>query len=100
MTAQGRARATALPPRPLPAEIADSGGARLSPKKAFAPGGPESRRQDAFGSTRAVGKVLFNEYLFPFEAVSLVLLVAVVGGIAIARPHHRPEDDQKGAAAA
>jgi hypothetical protein len=35
--------------------------------------------------------VLFNQYLFPFEAVSLVLLVAVVGGLAVARPHVREE---------
>jgi NADH:ubiquinone oxidoreductase subunit 6 (subunit J) len=39
-----------------------------------------------FGSTRAIGSVLFNDYLFPFEAVSVVLLVAVVGALAIARP--------------
>lgn len=39
-----------------------------------------------FGSTRAVGKVLFTDYLFPFEAISIVLLVAVVGAIAVARP--------------
>ena len=42
-----------------------------------------------FGSTRAIGDVLFKSYLFPFEAVSLVLLIAVVGAIAVARPHHR-----------
>ena len=39
-----------------------------------------------WGSTRALGKVLFTDYLFPFEAVSLVLLVAVVGAVAVARP--------------
>jgi NADH-quinone oxidoreductase subunit J len=39
-----------------------------------------------FGSTKAVGKVLFTDYLFAFEAISIVLLVAVVGAIAIARP--------------
>jgi NADH-quinone oxidoreductase subunit J len=39
-----------------------------------------------FGSTKAVGKVLFTDYLFPFEAISIVLLIAVVGAIAIARP--------------
>lgn len=50
------------------------------------------RRQDDWGSTRAVGKVLFREYLFPFEAVSLVLLVAVVGGIALSRPHREPDE--------
>ena len=40
-----------------------------------------------FGSVKGVGYTLFTEYLFPFEAVSLVLLVAVVGAIAVARPH-------------
>ena len=41
---------------------------------------------DDWGSTAAVGMNLFNDYLFPFEAVSLTLLIAVVGAIAIARP--------------
>jgi len=44
-----------------------------------------------FGSTAAVGKVLFQDYIFPFEAVSIVLLVAVVGAIAVARPHEKRE---------
>ncbi len=74
-------------PSPQPVEVVVKGGAAEHPGKAPA-------REDAFGSTRSVGKVLFNEYLFPFEAVSLVLLVAVVGGIAVARPHQR--DDEAG----
>jgi NADH-quinone oxidoreductase subunit J len=74
-------------PRPEPVASAIKGGAAEHPGKA-------PPREDAFGSTRAVGKVLFNQYLFPFEAVSLVLLVAVVGGIAVARPHHREEEDK------
>lgn len=43
-----------------------------------------------FGSTMAVGQNLFTSYLFPFEAVSLVLLIAIVGAIAVARPHEKP----------
>lgn len=43
-----------------------------------------------FGSTMAVGHNLFTDYLFPFEAVSLVLLIAIVGAIAVARPHEKP----------
>lgn len=39
-----------------------------------------------FGTVEGVGYTLFSKYLFPFEAVSIVLLVAVVGAIAIARP--------------
>ena len=44
-----------------------------------------------FGSTRAVGDTLFHEYLFPFEAVSIVLLIAIVGALAVARPHAKRE---------
>ena len=76
-------------PRPDPVAVVVKGGAAEHPGKA-------PPREETFGSTRAVGKVLFNQYLFPFEAVSLVLLVAVVGGIAVARPHQREEP--KGAA--
>jgi NADH-quinone oxidoreductase subunit J len=39
-----------------------------------------------WGSTAAVGKELFTRGLFPFEAISILLLIAVVGAIAIARP--------------
>ena len=45
-----------------------------------------------FGSVRGVGHTLFTDYLFPFEAVSLVLLVAVVGAIALARPVRETEE--------
>ena len=48
----------------------------------------------AWGSVRAVGMDLFGPGLFPFEAISILLLVAVVGAIAIARPLH--EDSQTG----
>lgn len=36
---------------------------------------------DGFGSPKAVGEVLFNEYLLPFEVTSILLLVAIVGAI-------------------
>jgi NADH-quinone oxidoreductase subunit J len=44
-----------------------------------------SERVD-WGSVKAVGTDLFGPGLFPFEAISILLLVAVVGAIAIARP--------------
>lgn len=59
--------------------------------------GQRPPRDDDWGSTRSVGKALFREYLFPFEAVSLVLLVAVVGGIALSRPQHREDPDEAAA---
>ena len=41
-----------------------------------------------FGTTKAIADVLFGSYLFPFEAVSLVLLIAVVGALVLAHPGH------------
>jgi NADH-quinone oxidoreductase subunit J len=45
-----------------------------------------------WGSIGAVGTDLFGPGLFPFEAISILLLVAVVGAIAIARPLHDDGD--------
>jgi len=39
----------------------------------------------AFGTVKAVGRVLFTEYLLPFEATSLLLLVAIVGAVVVAK---------------
>jgi NADH-quinone oxidoreductase subunit J len=38
-----------------------------------------------FGSIEAVGRELFSDYLYPFEVISLVLLVAVVGVVLLAK---------------
>jgi NADH-quinone oxidoreductase subunit J len=46
-----------------------------------------------WGGVQAVGTDLFNGGLFPFEAISILLLVAVVGAIAIARPLNDPAGD-------
>lgn len=42
-----------------------------------------------FGNVAAVGRLLFSDFLFPFEAISLLLLAAVVGGVVLARPPTR-----------
>jgi NADH-quinone oxidoreductase subunit J len=36
---------------------------------------------ESFGSPASVGRLLFSEYLVPFELVSILLLVAMVGTI-------------------
>ncbi len=46
-----------------------------------------------WGSVKAVGTDLFGPGLFPFEAISILLLVAVVGAIAIARPLHEDQNN-------
>jgi NADH-quinone oxidoreductase subunit J len=38
-----------------------------------------------FGTTEMVAKALFTDYLLPFEATSILLLVAVVGAVVLAR---------------
>lgn len=53
---------------------------------------------NAWGSTKAVGLALFGDGLFPFEAISLLLLIAVVGAIAIARPLKDDEESATDAA--
>lgn len=35
--------------------------------------------------TKAIGSVLYTQYIFPFEIASLVLLIAVVGAIVLAK---------------
>jgi len=35
--------------------------------------------------TKALGKLLYTEFLFPFEIASLILLVAVIGAIVLAK---------------
>jgi NADH-quinone oxidoreductase subunit J len=49
--------------------------------------GPVSTQPMALGvgNTQALGQALYTRYLFPFEITSLVLLVAIVGAIVIAR---------------
>jgi NADH-quinone oxidoreductase subunit J len=35
--------------------------------------------------TKSIGKILYTEYLFPFEIASLILLIAIVGAIVLAK---------------
>ncbi|MDA8082543.1 MAG: NADH-quinone oxidoreductase subunit J [Nitrospiraceae bacterium] len=39
--------------------------------------------------TKVLGQVLYTEYLFPFEIASLVLLIAVIGAIVLAKKRMR-----------
>jgi NADH-quinone oxidoreductase subunit J len=47
-----------------------------------------------FGTVSSVGALLFSDFLFPFEAISLLLLVAVIGGVMLTR--HVREDSSSG----
>ncbi len=37
------------------------------------------------GTPASIGNVLFNDYLLPFEAISLLLLVAIIGSVILAK---------------
>lgn len=64
-----------------------------NPTTAVAAPGPTPEGH-AWGSVRAVGTDLFGPGLFVFEAISILLLIAVVGAIAIARPLHEGQDNE------
>ncbi|HXX58287.1 MAG TPA: NADH-quinone oxidoreductase subunit J [Thermodesulfovibrionales bacterium] len=49
--------------------------------------GPEIVRAET--NTKVLGRILFTEYLYPFEIVSLILLVALVGAIVLAKRNLR-----------
>ncbi len=48
------------------------------------PGGDTKIIGDGFGGVKEVGMVLFKNWLLPFEIVSILLLVALVGAVVLA----------------
>lgn len=46
---------------------------------------PELHFQDVAGSARQVGKTLFTQYLLPFELVSILLILAILAAVALAK---------------
>ena len=48
------------------------------------PGGEISIVDPNFGGVKEVGQVLFSKWLLPFEIVSILLLVALVGAVVLA----------------
>jgi NADH-quinone oxidoreductase subunit J len=51
--------------------------------------GPPPAVSEVFGSVASVGDLLFRDFLYPFEAISLLLLVAIVGGVVVSRSHQK-----------
>jgi NADH-quinone oxidoreductase subunit J len=51
----------------------------------------------SYGTVGAVGDVLFREFLFPFEAISLLLLVAIVGGVVVSRSARKASEEVEAA---
>lgn len=49
----------------------------------FAPGGEGAGGEVAEDNTRALGSVLYTQYVYPFELAAVVLLVAIVAAVAL-----------------
>ncbi|HHL40407.1 MAG TPA: NADH-quinone oxidoreductase subunit J [Deltaproteobacteria bacterium] len=54
----------------------------LRGRLSVAPGGYDE--QALLENTEVMGRLLYTKYIFPFEVVSLLLLVALVGGVVLA----------------
>ena len=52
---------------------------------------------EKFGTVAEVGDMLFRQFLYPFEAISLLLLVAIVGGVVVSRSHQKEVAAQRAA---
>ena len=40
-----------------------------------------------YGTLHSIGELLFSNYLIPFELTSVLLLVAIIAAVSLARPH-------------
>jgi len=47
-------------------------------------------------ATEALARILFDEYVLPFEVVSVLLLAAVIGGVFIAKREDKPGERESG----
>jgi NADH-quinone oxidoreductase subunit J len=54
---------------------------------------------ETFGTVGSIGDLLFRDFVYPFEAISLLLLVAIVGGVIVSRSHQKELDAERAAAA-
>jgi NADH-quinone oxidoreductase subunit J len=52
---------------------------------AHRPGTPRTAEATGAGTVEAIGRLLFTDYLFPFELTSVLLLAAMVGVLLLAR---------------
>jgi NADH-quinone oxidoreductase subunit J len=61
----------------------------ISSKRSYFISKSQTDYVDVFGSASAIGRLLFNEYTFIFEILSLVLLIGLTGATALARKHRQ-----------
>lgn len=75
-------------PADLVAELRDEPGAFIS-RSAFSRLDPSVQRRvpgaEVYGNNRDVADSIFSQYIVPFEAVSVLLLAALIGAVVVAR---------------
>jgi NADH-quinone oxidoreductase subunit J len=57
--------------------------------------GPPPPAGFTYGTVATVGAALFRDFVLPFEAISLLLLVAIVGGVIVSRSAHTTEQAEE-----
>jgi len=55
------------------------------------PWGDHAADYDQMQNTKEIGKALFTQYVIPFELTSVLLLVALVGSIILAKEEDKSE---------
>jgi len=59
---------------------------RITGLDKIAIGGPSVMNgKEVFGNPQAVGQLLFRDYLLPFEVTSILVLIAIMGAVVLAR---------------
>ncbi|MFM2284651.1 MAG: hypothetical protein RLZZ543_148 [Bacteroidota bacterium] len=48
---------------------------------------PATQITESFGTAKGVGKVLFNDFLLPFEVSSILFISAMVGAVILGKKH-------------
>jgi NADH-quinone oxidoreductase subunit J len=61
----------------------------------FVTPGAEVPAGSDFGTAQSLGRALFRDYLFAFEAISLLLLAAVIGAVVVARSRREREKEAR-----
>jgi NADH-quinone oxidoreductase subunit J len=52
-------------------------------------GGAAPAPGPSYSNTRALGEVLYTDYVFPFEIAAVILLVAIIAAIALTLRHRK-----------
>jgi NADH-quinone oxidoreductase subunit J len=64
----------------------------LATSKGFGPPGAYNPEMiNKLGNTQLVGQLLYTDFLFPFEVTSILLLVAIIGAVVLAKKRREGE---------